>query len=875
MANTPSEFLRSLYEAYTDGPLFISSLPNERGGVPGERAITTREWDRVDDHLRRWDKAGRALYFCVNPLRLGESVRNKSTIGEIAAVKADIDSKDLMAGVSRDTVLAALRGTEFPPTVIIASGYGLHAYWFLTEAVNPNDAETVDLVETIDRQLSDVFAGDPQVCEIARLMRLPGSHNSKHGDFIEVEVIECTPTRRYELSDLEDWLSWQSRLLHRKPSAEDRAAPKNPFTAVADRLGFKPSVDVEARLSAMSYQGSGDSSIHATQLAVSASLLSRGTPLEEVVSLLLDATRAAAGASSDRWNWRSEERAIRRMCETWLAKNPVNVERLRPRAERSNGTTGRGDEGAGPDPDDGDSATVHDLGAKRQERRQERPHGGIEHPEHVVLGEGVIEALRQAGDDLLLTRDGLHLYRRGEWSRLDEEGELRLRVLMENGARTLRMKSKGRLFSECQSWIERNPDLWVENVAWNRSGRVIFLNGAVAPVTGALEPHSPDHRATYSLQVNWTGETATPLMDRFLGDALASYDEDERARIVALIWEWLGSALVRGKGREVSKAFLALGDKRSGKSTIGHLVAHLYGRKTSATSILRAAERFGLEEVVKAEAWVVHEASEEGKRIPTADIKALLSGDDVMVEGKGRAIRTVRKELPVFWASNNMPAFVESTGAMVDRVVPVRFPHIFDENSPVGVAQDHLAWRARGNDGYLHDFLFSVEGSAIAGRALMAWRNLRLRGHFDFPPSVLSERKEMAQTSNSVAQFVEECVENAPGMMVRYADVRAAAAAFVREVDGADAARGMRGRTFWMLFQGASPSSRQWRSHGFDYRVGVRLNERGLRLFMEEKSRSEGQHGLSDRREEVNRVRTDIGKASEPDYSSNTGRPLF
>lgn len=867
---TPSDFLRALYESYCEGPVFVCSLPNERGEGPPERPIATREWPRIDEHLRRWDKPGRAFYFCVNPLAPGQAARSKATIGEIVAVKADIDAKHLLAGVDRTAVIAALRSTEFLPTAIVASGHGIHAYWFLTEAADATDPAIVELVETMDRQLADIFAGDPKVCEIARLMRMPGSHNTKDGDWIEVEVLECSPTRRYELSDLEDWLSWQSRLLERAPDQDAPAkASSNPFLAVAERMGFKPPLDVEARLSAMRYQGAGDASIHATQLAVSASLLSRGTPIEEVVSILLEATRAAPGVIVDRWNWRAEERALRRMCDTWLAKNPVNVERLRRQEKRQEPP--RQEEEAS----EQEEATVHDFGAARARKRRERTAPGAEQPEHVVLGQGVIETLREQGDDLLLTRDGLHLYRAGEWSRLDEEGVLRLRVLMERGARDLNMKSKARLFSECQGWIERNPDLWIDHVGWNRSGKVIFLNGAVDPATGSLAPHSPEHYSTYSLQVTWTGQTATPLMDRFLEDALAAYEAEERAKIITLIWEWLGSALVRGKGRELSKAFLALGDKRSGKSTVGHIVTHLYGRKTSATSIRRAAERFGLEEVVKAEAWVVHEASQEGKRIDTDDIKAFLSGDDVSMEGKGRALRTVRKEMPVFWASNNMPAFVESTGAMVDRVLPVRFPHIFDENKPVGVALDHLAWRGRGNDGYLHDFLFSVEGSAIAGRALAAWQTLRRRGVFDIPASVMAERKEMAQTSNSVAQFVEECVEPRPGSMVRYADIRAAAAAFVREVDGADAARGMRGRTFWMLFQGACPSSAQWRSHGFDYRIGVALNERGLRLFMEEKSRSDGVHGLSENKEEVNRLRADSGKSAPPNYASNTKGPLF
>ena len=48
---------------------------------------------------------------------------------------------------------------------------------------------------------------------------------------------------------------------------------ENPWLAIADRLGFKPPIDVEQRLAAMAFQGPGESAIHPTQVSVSAALL--------------------------------------------------------------------------------------------------------------------------------------------------------------------------------------------------------------------------------------------------------------------------------------------------------------------------------------------------------------------------------------------------------------------------------------------------------------------------------------------------------------------------------------------------------------------------------------------------------------------------
>ena len=90
-------------------------------------------------------------------------------------------------------------------------------------------------------------------------MRLPGTHNSKYGDLREV-VCEYLDARAMNWSDLESWLGEAPQpILTRKPprvspvsgdgAPVTEAGEENPFTAQA--LGYKPALDVEARLDAM------------------------------------------------------------------------------------------------------------------------------------------------------------------------------------------------------------------------------------------------------------------------------------------------------------------------------------------------------------------------------------------------------------------------------------------------------------------------------------------------------------------------------------------------------------------------------------------------------------------------------------------------
>src|SRR5205814_6665086 len=107
--------------------------------------------------------------------------------------------------------------------------------------------------------------------------RLPGTHNSKHGNWLECQTI-FESGQRYELDDLEEWLAETSPVILRKVR-QNQFPETNPFLAAAEaaeRLGFKPPIDVEKRLNSMGYMAGGENAIHPTQVSVSASLLRAG-----------------------------------------------------------------------------------------------------------------------------------------------------------------------------------------------------------------------------------------------------------------------------------------------------------------------------------------------------------------------------------------------------------------------------------------------------------------------------------------------------------------------------------------------------------------------------------------------------------------------
>jgi hypothetical protein len=315
------DLLKTFFE-HTSEQVYICSFPNERGDPMqiGERHIRTRQMSHVTSFLHKWDKPGRGLFFCVGTVKADDR-RNKENIVETIGLHADLDLKDIELGYTREQIVCKLKWLHYPPTAIVFSGNGLHCYWLFKEPMEtqPN----IERIEAALRQLADLVAGDLAVCEVSRVMRLPGTHNTKKGGWTEVEVLALDGRRRYELDDLEEWLAEVSPILLRKSRERAlTAGESNPFLEAARQFGIKERVDVDQRLADMMYMAGGLNSIHTTQRSCTAALLNRGMHIDEVIERVLVATRAAAGEYGPRWNWQREERKIRGMCLSWLRKHP-------------------------------------------------------------------------------------------------------------------------------------------------------------------------------------------------------------------------------------------------------------------------------------------------------------------------------------------------------------------------------------------------------------------------------------------------------------------------------------------------------------------------------------------------------------------------
>jgi hypothetical protein len=257
MEHPGAAFLAEMFGSSTDDPVFVCSLLNAeaRDSEPvNERFVTTRQADDISGFASKWDRAGRGLYFCAATVKPTARRRSKETLSELNCLHADIDFKDTIE--PPEEIRRIVGQLMLPPSKMNSTGHGLHLYWLFKEGIDATSANIAD-VERLLRLLCTHVGGDPAAAEVARLLRLPGSHNSKNGEWVEVTT-EIDRNLRYTLDDLADWLEFVSPVIHRR-ALKCNGVDTNPWLEVAARIGFKPPVDVEQRLTAMQFHGPGDS----------------------------------------------------------------------------------------------------------------------------------------------------------------------------------------------------------------------------------------------------------------------------------------------------------------------------------------------------------------------------------------------------------------------------------------------------------------------------------------------------------------------------------------------------------------------------------------------------------------------------------------
>ncbi|MDP6644631.1 MAG: DNA-primase RepB domain-containing protein [Rhodospirillales bacterium] len=298
------DFLPYLH-AFTEHDVELRSFPNKPGDGRA-RPLFTRDTELIAAHIGRFDTPGRGMYFGACTRLRGQRKGDRKHVMECPGLWLDID--DRHSDAEKSEAIAALKSALHRPNLVIDTGGGVQAFWRFSEPLDvAGDTEEGSANEQVIvaalKQFADIFGGDPSVCEIARVMRMPGTHNSKYEGEPRPVIILDHHEGDHHLEDIVDWLDLQPSLLISGNADEgpgnEKARPNpgqnDPYlTAAQHSAGWAPPLDIEQLLRDMA-----PGNIHDTQLRASASMVATGSPDEEIVEILMRAAREAARVAGE------------------------------------------------------------------------------------------------------------------------------------------------------------------------------------------------------------------------------------------------------------------------------------------------------------------------------------------------------------------------------------------------------------------------------------------------------------------------------------------------------------------------------------------------------------------------------------------------
>jgi hypothetical protein len=169
-----------------------------------------------EEKVSRWWPVGKPapvptaehVYFGVHPAselpQRGDSAKLRATIPDIAAVNclfAEFDAKDF-AG-DKPATLAHVDGLAVPPSVIVDSGGGYHAYWLFRAPFRLTSNEERERARRLQAAWVVYVGGDKGAKDLARVLRVPGTVNRKYDPPRPVVILRADYDRLYNLPDLE------------------------------------------------------------------------------------------------------------------------------------------------------------------------------------------------------------------------------------------------------------------------------------------------------------------------------------------------------------------------------------------------------------------------------------------------------------------------------------------------------------------------------------------------------------------------------------------------------------------------------------------------------------------------------------------------
>lgn len=297
-----------------------------------------------------------------------------------------------------------------------------------------------------------------------------------------------------------------------------------------------------------------------------------------------------------------------------------------------------------------------------------------------LVADAVIEAYEVDGLRLALSEGVLWVYEGGSWTQATPQHQDDL-----DRAALIQSKRFDFPYAEKYSYLMRQIRTRVAQVpadAWDARPMIAMRNGTLDVLTGELVPSDPSHCTTRRVDVEYDADAKCPEWMAMLDRMLEDKDEKTRAEYVHFLKCYYGVAIAGYRaisGRATRKLLFLVGPHHTGKSSVADVLKYLFGSDRVATeSVSEIGERFGLQNLLRAQAWIADDATDDVDRfMSSARLKKLITGEALTADVKGKRAQSFVFNGPCLVNGNALPNVSDPNGALGVRCVALTFSRQF------------------------------------------------------------------------------------------------------------------------------------------------------------------------------------------------------
>jgi putative DNA primase/helicase len=347
----------------------------------------------------------------------------------------------------------------------------------------------------------------------------------------------------------------------------------------------------------------------------------------------------------------------------------------------------------------------------------------------------VAEAMRvvkdEFGGSVLFVAERFHAYADGIWQQF-ETPEFVQKIMMEvyKNKQPLATVQSVINMMKVLNYQKRFPICAVTDEV------IVLQNCSVAPMTGKVLPHAPEHFARNRLTFNFDEKAICPLWMEFLSQVWKD-DPDVDAKI-CLLQEFTGYSLIRSV--KFQKMIWLIGAGANGKSVILDVLRELVGpANVAAVPFSKFGQRFALAQLFGRLVNISPEISSTAV-LADSELKSVVVGDVTMLERKMEHPFEAKLETKLWAAANFLPKTKDHSHGFFRRIFLLTFNRTF---LPEEQDKDMLQ-------------KLKQELPGIFNWALEGLHRLLENDGFTEPPSSLKALEEYKTESNSVALFKQD-----------------------------------------------------------------------------------------------------------------------